>query len=170
LVFALFNSSDIFLLLKVKESGVNDANIISIYIFYNLVYAVAAFPLGILADKIGLKKIFISGMFIFTLVYASMAYATLSYQFYIIFFLYGVYAAATEGIAKAWISNISAKEDTATAIGTYTAFQSICTMLASSLAGFIWYRFGSNATFLLSGAVVFLVVLYIVFFTVEKRD
>jgi MFS family permease len=170
LVFALFNSSDIFLLLKVKESGVNDTNIISIYIFYNLVYAVAAFPLGILADKIGLKKIFISGIFIFTLVYASMAYATLPYQFYIIFFLYGVYAAATEGIAKAWISNISAKEDTATAIGTYTAFQSICTMLASSLAGFIWYRFGSNATFLLSAAVVFLVVLYIVFFTAEKRD
>jgi MFS family permease len=168
LVFALFNSSDIFLLLKVKELAVTDANIISIYIFYNLVYAVTAFPLGILADKIGLKKIFISGLFIFAIVYASMAYATLPYQFYIIFFLYGLYAAATEGIAKAWISNISAKEDTSTAIGTYAAFQSICTMMASSLAGFIWYKFGSNATFLLSTAVVFLVVLYIAFFAVEK--
>jgi MFS family permease len=169
LIFALFNSSDIFLLLKVKESGVNDANVISIYIFYNLVYAIAAFPLGILADKIGLKKIFISGLFIFAIVYASMAYAILPYQFYIVFFLYGVYAAATEGIAKAWISNISAKEDTATAIGTYSAFQSISTMIASSLAGFIWYKFGSNATFLLSAVMVFLVVLYITFFTVEKK-
>jgi MFS family permease len=163
LIFALFNSSDIFLLLKVKESGVNDANVISIYIFYNLVYAIAAFPLGILADKIGLQKIFISGLFIFAIVYASMAYATLPYQFYIIFFLYGVYAAATEGIAKAWISNISAKEDTATAIGTYSAFQSICTMIASSLAGFVWYKFGSNVTFLLSTVVVLLVVVYFIF-------
>jgi MFS family permease len=170
LIFTLFNSSDIFLLLKVKESGVKDANIISIYIFYNLIYAIAAFPLGILADKIGLKKVFIVGLFIFVLVYAGMAYATLPYQFYIIFFFYGVYAAATEGISKAWISNISAKEDTATAIGTYTAFQSICTMMASGLAGFIWYTFGSNATFLLSAAMVFLVVLYIVFFAVEKKS
>jgi MFS family permease len=170
LVFALFNSSDIFLLLKTKEAGVSDSNVISIYIFYNLVYVLFAFPLGILADKIGLKKVFIVGLFIFVLVYAGMAYATLPYQFYIIFFLYGVYAAATEGISKAWISNISAKEDTATAIGTYTAFQSICTMLASSLAGFIWYKFGSSATFLLSGAVVFLVVIYIAFFAVEKKN
>jgi MFS family permease len=169
LVFTLFNSSDIFLLLKVKESGVNDANVISIYIFYNLVYAIAAFPLGILADKVGLKKIFITGLFIFAIVYACMAFAKVPYQFYAIFFLYGVYAAATEGIAKAWISNISAKEDTATAIGTYSAFQSICTMLASSLAGFIWYKFGSNATFLLSAVMVFLVVLYITFFVVEKK-
>jgi predicted MFS family arabinose efflux permease len=80
-----------------------------------------------------------------------------------------MYAAATEGIAKAWISNLSAKEDTATAIGTYAAFQSICIMIASSLAGFIWYTFGSNATFLLSAAMVFLVVLYIAFFAVEKK-
>jgi MFS family permease len=169
LVFALFNSSDIFLLLKTKESGVSDINVISIYIFYNVVYVLFALPLGILADKIGLKKVFIVGLFIFVIAYTGMAYATLPYQFYIIFFLYGVYAAATEGITKAWISNISAKEDTATAIGTYSAFQSICTMLASSLAGFIWYKFGSNATFLLSAAMVFLVVCYIGFFAVEKR-
>ncbi len=169
LIFTLFNSSDIFLLLKIKQTGVTDSHVITVYIFYNLVYAIAAFPLGILADKIGLKKIFISGLFIFAIVYASMAYATLPYQFYIVFFLYGVYAAATEGIAKAWISNISAKEDTATAIGTYSAFQSICTMIASSLAGFIWYKFGSNTTFLLSAVMVFLVVLYIAFFAVEKR-
>jgi MFS family permease len=169
LVFAIFNSSDIFLLLKTKEAGLSDVSVITVYIFYNLVYAIVAYPIGILADKIGLKKVFIFGLFIFAIVYACMAYATLPYQFYAIFFMYGVYAAATEGITKAWISNISAKEDTATAIGTYSAFQSICTMIASSLAGFIWYKFGSNATFLLSAAMVFLVVLYIAIFAVEKK-
>jgi MFS family permease len=163
LAFTLFNSSDIFLLLKAKEAGVTDSAVISIYIFYNIVCVLFAYPLGMLADKIGLKKIFITGLFIFAIVYAGMAYATLPYQFYIIFFLYGVYAAATEGISKAWISNISAKEDTATAIGTYAAFQSICTMLASSLAGFIWYTYGSGNTFLLSAIVVLLVVVYFTF-------
>ena len=140
LVFTLFNSSDIFLLLKAKQAGLNDTNIITIYIFYNLVYVIFAFPLGILADKIGLKKIFITGLFVFAIVYAGMAYADLPIHFYCLFFLYGIYAAATEGISKAWISNISAKENTATAIGTYSAFQSICTMLASSLAGIFGFR------------------------------
>ena len=168
LVFTLFNSSDIFLLLRAKEAGLDDTNIITIYIFYNLVFAIFAFPLGILADKIGLKKIFIAGLFVFVTVYAGMGYATLPLHFYGLFFLYGLYAAATEGISKAWISNISAKENTATAIGTYSAFQSICTMLASSLAGFIWYKFGSEATFLLSAVMVFMVVVYVGFFVKEK--
>jgi len=168
LVFTLFNSSDIFLLLRAKQAGLDDTNIITIYIFYNLVYATFAFPIGILADKIGLKKIFITGLFIFTLVYGGMAYAKLPLHFYGLFFLYGIYAAATEGISKAWISNISAKEDTATAIGTYSAFQSICTMLASSLAGIIWFQFGSITLFTMSAIVAFLVVVYLTFYTTEK--
>ena len=168
LVFTLFNSSDIFLLLKAKQAGLNDTNIITIYIFYNLVYVIFAFPLGILADKIGLKKIFITGLFVFAIVYAGMAYADLPIYFYGLFFLYGIYAAATEGISKAWISNISAKENTATAIGTYSAFQSICTMLASSLAGIIWFAYGSKITFLLSAAMAFAVVIYIGFYAKEK--
>jgi len=168
LVFTLFNSSDIFLLLRAKQAGLDDTNIITIYIFYNLVYATFAFPIGILADKIGLKKIFITGLFIFTLVYGGMAYAKLPLHFYGLFFLYGIYAAATEGISKAWISNISAKEDTATAIGTYSAFQSICTMLASSLAGIIWFQFGSITLFTMSAIVAFLVVVYLTFYATEK--
>ncbi len=161
LIFTLFNSSDVFLLLKAKQAGLDDSNVITIYIFYNLVYAFFAFPLGILADKVGLKEIFIFGLSVFTIVYGGIAFATQSYHFYILFFLYGVYASATEGISKAWITNISFKEDTATAIGTYSAFQSICTMLASSLAGFLWYQFGANVTFVVSAVMVLGVVLYI---------
>jgi MFS family permease len=163
LIFTLFNSSDVFLLLKAKQSGLSDSNVITVYIFYNLIYALFAFPLGMLADKVGLKKIFISGLVIFAIVYAGMAYADREYLFYILFFLYGIYAASTEGVSKAWITNISLKEDTATAIGTYSAFQSICTMLASSLAGFIWYKYGSETTFIFSAIITFLVVIYISF-------
>ena len=163
LVFTLFNSSDVFFLLKAKQAGLNDSSVITVYIFYNLVYAIFAFPIGIVADKIGLKKIFIVGLVIFSMVYGGMAFANQSYHFYILFFLYGIYAAATEGISKAWITNISSKENTATAIGTYSAFQSICTMLASSLAGFIWYRFGAGVTFGLSAVMVLAVSIYISF-------
>jgi MFS family permease len=169
LIFAVFNSSDIFLLLKAKEAGVSDSNVITLYIFYNIIYVLFAFPLGILADKIGLKKIFVIGIFLFAIVYMSMAFANNTLHFYTVFFLYGIYAAATEGISKAWISNITKKEDTATAIGTYAAFQSICAMLASSLAGLLWYTYGSAVTFVVSALVVLFVALYITFFVPEKN-
>ena len=151
LLFTLFNSSDVFLLLKLKQSGISDTMIIGIYIFYNLIYALFAYPLGIIADKVGMKKMFLIGLIIFSIVYFGMAFNTNLYLYFALFFLYGVYASATEGISKAWISNISDKKDTATAIGTFTAFQSICTMLASSLAGLIWYNFSATATFIITG-------------------
>ncbi|HUS01317.1 MAG TPA: MFS transporter [Chitinophagaceae bacterium] len=163
LLFTLFNSSDVFLLLKVKQSGLNDSDVITVYIFYNLVFAAFAFPVGIFADKIGLKRTFIIGLFIFAIVYGSMTFANQLHHYYILFFLYGIYAAATEGISKAWISNISAKEDTATAIGTYSAFQSICTMLASSLAGFLWFQFGPVVIFFLSALMALVAGAYIAF-------
>jgi MFS family permease len=161
LAFTLINSSDVFLILKVKEAGLDDTMVIGIYIFYNLIYALAALPLGIIADKFGFKKMYIFGLFIFTLVYIGMAGTSNIYVIIAMFFLYGIYAAATEGVSKAWISNITAKDEMATAIGTFTGFQSICSMLASTLAGIIWYNFGATAMFIVTGLAVVPIILYL---------
>lgn len=160
LVFTLFNSSDVFLLLKAKESGLDDTMMIGIYIFYNLIFALFAFPVGIIADQLGLKKIFVVGLALFAIVYFGMAINTNPYIFFGLFFLYGIYASATEGISKAWISNITDRKDTATAIGTYTGLQSICTMLASSLTGLIWFHFSATAAFLTTAVITLCVMAY----------
>lgn len=167
LAFTLFNSSDVFLLLKAKQAGLNDTMVIGVYIFYNLVYALFSFPIGVLADKIGLKKMFLFGLLLFAGVYFGMSVNNNIYFFFGLFFLYGIFSAANEGISKAWISNISDKKDTATAIGTYSGFQSICTMVASSLAGLIWFQFGPSATFLLTGAATILILAY---FTLSVKN
>jgi MFS family permease len=160
LLFALFNSSDVFLLLKAKQAGLSDTMVIGVYIFYNLIYAAFAYPLGIIADKLGLKNMFAFGLLIFSIVYFGMGIGTELWIIVVLFFLYGLFSAATEGISKAWISNIADKKDTATAIGTYTSFQSICTMFASSIAGLIWFQFGANVTFVLTGFVSLSLVIY----------
>jgi MFS family permease len=160
LFFALFNSSDVFLLLKAKDAGLNDTWVIGIYIFYNLIYALTAFPLGSLADKIGLKKMFLFGLVIFSLVYFGMGLTTNLYAIIALFFGYGIFAAATEGISKAWITNISKDEEAATAIGTFSAFQSIIAMLASVMAGLLWFYFGSGITFFVTAIATVGVILY----------
>jgi MFS family permease len=162
--FSLFNSSDVFLLLKVKESGFSDSTVIGLYIFYNLVYALSAFKIGIIADRLGLKKMYLTGLSVFAIVYFSFSMIDSLNGFFALFLLYGLYAAATEGISKAWISNLCDKKDTATAIGTFSGFQTITTMLASSFAGIIWYSFGSDVTFLISGLGTFIAILYFLFF------
>ncbi|MFI5221947.1 MAG: MFS transporter [Bacteroidia bacterium] len=167
LAFALFNSSDVFLLLKIKESGMDDTHLIGIYIFYNLVYALSSFPVGILADKIGLKNIFICGLILFAIVYTGMGLINSSVGFLILFFLYGLYAAATEGVSKAWITNIVKKENIATAVGTYSSFNSIFTLVASSLAGLVWYKFGANTIFFTSAAATIFVSIY---FSLKKFE
>jgi len=166
LLFTLFNSSDVFLLLKAKQSGLDDNLVIGVYIFYNLVYALCAFPVGIIADNIGLKTIFIIGLVLFSAVYFGMSVNTNLYFFFGLFFLYGIYASATEGISKAWISNVTNKKDTATAIGTYSGLQSICTMLASSITGLIWFRLGATTAFITTATVTLCVAIY--FLTIPK--
>jgi MFS family permease len=150
LLFALFNSSDVFLLLKMKENGLSDTAVIAVYIFYNLVFAIFAFPLGKMADKFGMKTIFITGLLFFAGTYLGFAFTHHELLFWILFLCYGLYAAATEGVAKAWISNLVPKNETASAIGLYTGLQSIAALIASSLAGLLWFQFSSQLVFILA--------------------
>lgn len=172
LLFALFNSSDIFLLLITKETigtdtitignAVFNADTITIgaYVFYNLVYAAASYPLGVLADKWGYKKIILAGFALFAIVYGGFAFRPPVYMIFVLFSIYGIYAAATEGVIKAWVANLAHKENTATAIGFYTSCESICTLLASIIAGAIWTGFGSASTFIATAAVTAFVFIY----------
>ena len=169
LAFTLFNSSDAFLLLVLKERHFSDTMMIGVYIFYNLVYALFSYPVGALADKIGLKTMLITGFFLFAVVYTGIGFASSLAIFGILFFLYGLYAACTEGISKALISNMASKTDTATAIGFYNSMASIFTLLASSMAGVLWYTIGSKAMFMISGIGVLSVACYLVYMFRFKR-
>lgn len=164
LFLALFNSADIFLLLKTKEITGDDRLAIGAYILYNMVFAVAAYPLGALADKIGLKKIFLSGLFLFATVYFLFASTQSTAVIFSAFVIYGVYAAATEGIAKAWISNLSHDANTATAIGFYTSCESICALLASVITGWLWGAFSSSIAFYTTAFAALVVLIYFLLF------
>jgi MFS family permease len=134
------------------------------------VFALAAYPLGALADKIGIKKVFLSGLLLFALVYFLFANAPSVAIIYTAFVLYGIYAAATEGITKAWITNLSHCENTATAIGFYTSCESICALFASVLAGWIWGVFGSGVTFSVTAGMALLVFIYFLFIIRSARQ
>ena len=161
LLFAFFNSSDVFLLLMAKSAGIPDQNIILVYVFYNLVYALASLPLGHLGDRIGMKKTFILGLVCFCVTYTGMAFVQNTAMLLVLFSIYGIYIASTEGISKAWISKIAPEGETATALGFHASASSIMTMIASSAAGLVWVTAGAPATFLVAAGGAFAAFIYL---------
>ena len=159
ILFALFNSADIFLLLLTRSSlegktwqvgqlTLNaDTLTIGAYIFYNLIYALLSYPLGSMADKWGTRWVIIGGLIIYALVYAGFALQPEFPFIMALFFCYGIYAAATEGVIKAWVSNQADSKHRATAIGFYTSLESIGALAASIIAGILWTGAGAWATF-----------------------
>jgi MFS family permease len=161
LLFTLFNSSDAFLLLALKNRGFSDSAMIGFYIFYNLAYALLSFPIGAIADRIGLRTTLVIGLLTFAVVYFFFGFAASTLAFGGLFLLYGVYASATEGISKAIISNLAAKSETATALGFFNSLASFFALAASSLAGLLWFTIGPRAMFMVSGVGVFAVAVYL---------
>ena len=166
-IFSLVNSSDVFLILKSKSVLHSITLAILGYILYNLVYAAASYPIGKLSDRFSKKGVFILGLLIFSAVYFGFA-AVRSINFIMgLFLLYGIFAACTEGVAKAWVSDLIPDQNRGTAIGLMTMLSSFATMLGSFLTGLLWDKFGSSIPFLISA---FISALIAFIFFLMKND
>ncbi len=170
LLFALANSSDAFLLLQAKAITGSDTLTILAYLLYNVVFAATAYPMGILADRWGFRKTLVCGIFLFVVVYTGFAFNTSVTGVFGLFAVYGLYAAATEGISKAWISSLVPLYQTGTAIGLYTSCQSTCALLASSIAGLIWTINGAGATFLTGAAIAAIAMFRLGTFSIDRKE
>ncbi|MBI4559396.1 MAG: MFS transporter [Candidatus Hydrogenedentes bacterium] len=137
-VFSLGNSSDSFLILRSKEVGLSFTQIIAVYILFSLVYALAAAPCGRLSDRIGRRPLVICGLGTYAVVYAGFAYSRSPLAPWILFAVYGLYQALSEGVTKAMISDFVPPERRAGAIGLFAAVTGLGQLVASLLAGGLW--------------------------------
>ncbi|MBZ0299653.1 MAG: MFS transporter, partial [Anaerolineae bacterium] len=152
-VFTLGNSSDAFLVLRAQERGLNVAGVIAMLITFNLIYAAASGPLGAWSDRIGRKKLIIGGWLVYGVIYLGFAAASTGWQIWMVYALYGLYYAAVEGTAKAFVADLIPAEQRGTAYGIYNAVVGLMAFPASLLAGILWQSLGAGAPFL-AGAVL----------------
>lgn len=162
--FALFNSSDVFVLLLARQllpetvvlleqNFTADFCVVGLYIFYNIVYAFIAYPAGRLSDHIGEKYLLVTGLFLFAIVYAGLGWLSLQekpHQFWLLFLflIYGCYTACTDGVSKAWLSKLCAKEDKGLALGLQSGLNSFAALSASIIAGAVWALSGPQWVFI----------------------
>ena len=147
IIFSLGNSSDAFLILRAKNLGLTTLLAVLTYVVYNLSQTVLATPMGKLSDKIGAKKVFEGGLLIFSGVYFFFGFIKNPIFLWLLFPIYGVYIAATDGVSKAYVSEFITEKESGSYFGLYQSAIAISAFFASGVAGILWYKINPSATF-----------------------
>ena len=146
-LFTLGNSSDAFILLRGQERGLSVLQVMGMALTFNFLYTVFAGPLGALSDRLGRRKLILGGWLTYGLVYLGFAFAGKGWQVWALFGLYGLYYAATEGVAKAMVADLVPQTQRGTAYGLFNAAIGIMALPASMIAGALWQGVGAWSGF-----------------------
>lgn len=150
-IFCLGNSSNTFLLLKAQSRGFSSAQVMLLYLIFNISASVLAIPSGKLSDRFGRKAILVPGYLIYGAVYLGFALFASKVSIIILFIAYGAYTAFISGAERAFVSEASPSGFRGTVLGLYGMLQGIGLLLSSIIAGQMWNYFGSDAPFWFGG-------------------
>ncbi|MCL4384960.1 MAG: MFS transporter [Actinobacteria bacterium] len=156
IIFFIGNSSDTFLILRAQNLGLAIKTTIFAYVLFNITYSLFSIPAGIIVDKIGAKKVIITGLFIFSIVYFFFGFINSSIFIWILFPIYGIHMALTEGVGKAYISLLVPIEKSGTAFGIYQTAIGICSFFASFIAGLMWSYINVRVPFYFGSIMAFI--------------
>lgn len=147
-VFALGNSSDLFLLLYARERfGAGLLGLLGLWVALHAVKVAASVPGGLLADRLGKRRAILAGWAVYAGVYLGLARATAAWQIWALLLVYGIYYGLTEGAAKALVVDYAGPGRRATALGIYHAAVGLAALPASLLFGVYWSVLGPAVAF-----------------------
>ena len=151
-LFTLGNSSNSFLLLRASDVGFDSSSTILLYFLYNLVASILSIPCGKLSDRVGRKRLLVSGYLVFSLVYLGFAFCGSRPLMVLIFIGYGVFTAMITGVERAFVAEIAPPQLKGTMLGLQSTLAGIALLPASVIAGFLWDGIGAFAPFLYGSA------------------
>lgn len=154
-LFALANFSYVFFMWKAKELGVPDAQVIMLYLLFNLAYALLAMPAGMLSDRLLRKHIITLGYLLFSMVCLGFLLANTLLHVIILFAVYGLYYALMEGVQKAYVADLVPAEVRGTSYGIFNTTLGLAMLPASFIAGLLWQYLGAGATFVYGAVLSF---------------
>ncbi|MBM7652098.1 MFS family permease [Neobacillus cucumis] len=166
LLFTIGNFSDAFLILRAKDVGMAAAYIPLTYFAYNIVTSIFSTPFGMISDRIGRRPVLITGYLMFALIYLGFGLVHTVSGIWVLFFVYGVYYATTEGIQKAYVSDMVPEGQRGMALGTFNALIGIAALPASVMAGFLWQSFGAFTAFGVSSILAIISALLMLIFRI----
>lgn len=142
-IFTLGNSSDAFLILKAKEANLSIEQLPLLWMVLHLIKSIFSTPFGIISDKISRRSVIISGWVIYALVYLGFSFAKSPLHIWILFLVYGLYFALTEGAERAYVADLVPEGLRGSAYGIYNFTIGIMALPSSLICGILWENFGS---------------------------
>jgi MFS family permease len=146
-VFALARFSQAFLVLKAQAEGLALALIPLVFVWMNLVYALAATPAGILSDRLGRANVLLCGLGALVLADLALAFVPGLGGVIIGVGLWGLYLGFSQGLLPALVADTAPEDLRGTAFGLFNLVTGAALLIASLVAGWLWYDFGPTATF-----------------------
>ncbi len=139
--------SEAFLVLRAQQGGLSLALVPLVMVLMNVVYALGAYPFGILADKMRHKTLLMLG--IVPLIVADLLLAYDRQLGWIVagVAFWGLHMAATQGLLAAMVADTAPAELRGTAFGLFNLASGVAMLAASVVAGLLWDRFGAALTF-----------------------
>ncbi len=165
-VFGIGNSSDMFLILRANQLGASNITAVLMFACCNVMSVLSSYPAGIVSDRLGRKRVLITGFLLFAGVYLGFGMAGNLGTLWVLFAVYGLYQGLTDGIAKALIVDLVPATERGAALGLQATVLGLCTLPASLIAGFLWQYVGPAAAFLFgAGAALIATGIMAVFLT-----
>ncbi len=146
-LFALGNSTDAFLLLKLRQCGVPMAWTAALWALFHVVKMVATWTGGQLSDRLGRSRMVLTGWVVYALVYLGLAFVDSPAPAIALFLSYGLYFGLTEPVMSAWVADLVPAERRGAAFGAWHAVTALSALPASLLFGAAWTQLGSKTAF-----------------------
>ncbi|HEY5125862.1 MAG TPA: MFS transporter [Bradyrhizobium sp.] len=146
-VFTLARFSQAFLVLKAQAEGLALALIPLVFVWMNLVYALTATPAGILSDRLGRENVLLCGLAALVVADLTLAFVPGLGGVVIGVGLWGLYMGFSQGLLSALVADTAPEDLRGTAFGLFNLVTGAALLMASVVAGWLWYDFGPTATF-----------------------
>ena len=148
--FSLGNSSDLFLILRAHNLGIRPEFAPLLGLLFNLSYTLLSWPAGKLSDRIPRRVLIVAGYLVYAAVYLGFARSDSALSVWLLMPLYGLYYSLTEGVLRAWISDLVPSERRASMYGVFHWVVGVTAFPASLLAGWIWQYYSPASPFYVS--------------------
>jgi MFS family permease len=145
-LFSFADFSYAFLLLRAGQSN-GTTVVILLYVLYNIVYAVHAFPAGILSDRVGRKPVVLVGYLAFIAMTTLLVFSNALAVLVVAFILYGLEYGMAEGTQRALVADFAPPDIKATVLGAYHTSVGAVKLASGLVAGFLFYYVAPTATF-----------------------
>lgn len=165
--FNLANFSYAFFILRANDIGLALFLIPLVYLVYNIIYAAFSIPMGKLSDRIGRKPILIAGILLFGLTALGFGFVANACTIWLLFALYGLFMAVTDGVSRAYVSDLTASNKRGLAFGTYHAIVGITVLPANFIGGFLWHTINVQAPFIYAAIFSVISALLLIFYVNE---